>query len=129
MVKRNKFLSRGPGSQAELKGMFRKSLVWQWLQQVEAGTDETGFVLKLMRKRIDMPMKLPHKTYLQNYLVQQCKVDLPVAVRVTDRIWDLYATYRDMMKSEHGETVWPSVEQPGDKEIRRQRADSKWLSR
>lgn len=127
---KSKFLSVDPP--ATSRAAYRNTLVWRWLQFVVAGADGIGDVIRTLRKRKDMPNEFPHKTYLlQTYLIRRCRVDPAVAVRVHERLWDLYAQYRDAEK--HNATFepikrgvtrnpWAGQEVEDDK-------TTKWLSR
>ncbi len=77
----------------------RATLVWQWLQHVKPGTDDTGVALRVMRGRIDMPNRFPHRTYLLNYMLK-CKIPPALASRVLIHVWNMYALYRDAVLHE-----------------------------
>lgn len=102
-------------------GSYRATLVWQWLQHVAPGTDETGIALRAMRTRVDMPDRFPHRTYLLNYMIK-CRIDSQLATRVVINVWNMYAAYRDAVLHEAAQ---------GDEGRSTQAIpnDNKWLSR
>lgn len=92
---------------------YRATLVWQWLQHVKPGTDETGIVLRVLRSRIDMPDRFPHRTYLLNYMLK-CKIDSQLATRVVVHVWNMYAAYRDAVLHDRGDIIESTQDVPKD---------------
>lgn len=118
--RRSKFLHDGHGPEVR-PGSYRATLVWQWLQHVKPGTDETGIVLRVLRNRIDMPDRFPHRTYLLNYMLK-CRIDSGLATRTVVHVWNMYAAYRDAV-------LYETARDKANGSSQTVSADNKWLSR
>lgn len=84
---------------------YRRSLVWRWLNEgIRAQDDLTGDVVKLLRRRIDMPRSFPTRTHMNRYL-DKCGIKIETAVMVRDRMWSLYREWVDHAKHNAGVTT------------------------
>src|SRR5579859_388705 len=127
---KSKFLSRL--SIPSGRTTHKNTLVWQWLDFVTAGADDSGTAIKAMRKRVDMPNQFPHKSYLRGYL-RKCRLDEQLVQRVHHHLWNLYAEYRDAvlhsatLTGEKGTTrnPWNKSSEASDQSF----SDVKYLSR
>lgn len=73
---------------------YRDTLVWQWLHAVKIGSGDVGYVIRKLRKRIDMPHMFPHKTYMAQFM-RRAGVEQPMVDEVINHVWNMYAQWRD----------------------------------
>lgn len=89
---KSKFLYDRP---AFKPGVYKNTLVWQWLQQARTSDDDVALALHTMKRRVDMPNQFPHRTYLQNYM-RKSRLDERVVQRCYQHLWNMYAAFRDL---------------------------------
>lgn len=95
---RSKFLTDRPTYKP---GVYKNTLIWQWLQQARTTDDDVALALRTMRTRKDMPNQFPHKTRLQDYM-RKSRLDERVVRRCYQHLWNMYIDYRDFVL--HGVT-------------------------
>lgn len=84
---------------------YRRSLVWRWLNEgIRANDDLAGDIIKLLRKRIDMPRSFPTRTHMNNYFAK-CGVGAETAATVMDRMWSLYRAWIEHTRHDAGLTT------------------------
>lgn len=84
---------------------YRRSLVWRWLNEgIRANDDVTGDVVKILRRRIDMPRSFPTRTHMIRYLAK-CGVGAEAYVTVIDRMWSLYREWIEHARHNTGLTT------------------------
>lgn len=103
----------------------RETLVWKWLHFVTAGSDETGDVIRALRKRVDMPNQFPHRSYLLQYILKSKRspVQPNVAERVYQHLWNMYSEYRDVVIKNPAPTGQTPSRNPWDERKGRQFKD------
>lgn len=107
---RSKFLTDRP---AYKPGVYKNTMVWQWLQEVRFTDDDVGTAVRALKRRMDMPNQFPNRTYLHNYLLK-AGLERRVVQRVHQHLWNLFTAYRDLKL--HG--VRPDDEDPWSINIR-----------
>ncbi len=112
---RSKFLSNPP---VYKPGVYKNTLIWQWLQQARTSDGDVALALQVMKKRVDMPNQFPHTTYLQKYM-RKCRLEERVVQRCYQHLWNMYAVYRDLIL--HG--IGPEDEKPWSNDGVRSSAD------
>lgn len=133
---KNKFLSRVP--EPPSRASYKNTIVWQWLQFVTVGDDDIGSVVRVLRKRVDMPNQFPHTSYLRGYL-RRCKLPEHLIEQTYRPLWVMYAEYRDAVLHNssdqpiakgHTRNPWGEPHVTGEpKPVKSRSTDHKWLSR
>lgn len=72
----------------------KTTVVWQWLQATRTSSDRLGSALGVLKKRVDMPHRFPHKRYLYDYLLR-AKVPETTAEAVIEELWKSYRTFNE----------------------------------
>lgn len=124
-TRNSKFLTNRP---VYKPGVYKNTLVWQWLQQARTSDDDVALSLRVMKTRMDMPNQFPNRTYLQKYM-RKARLDERVVQRCYLHLWNMYVTFRDLTL--HG--VSPDDQNPWGTNIRSSAtlpvASKKFLSR
>lgn len=78
-----------------------RTVIWQWARVTVAQPNRFGDVIKVLRKRHDMPHRFPHRRYMYEYLTGKAKVDPTMLSYVTpegdppliDLLWQSYKAF------------------------------------